>query len=169
MHSFRIRGLPARDFQDLFQLSEADLERRHARRLIANGGGYPCRISLTDAAQGDAVILVNYEHHRVASPFRSSFAIYVRAGEQTFDAVDQVPEQLRKRMLSLRGYSEDGMLLRAELVEGSQLETGIETVFTESAVAYIHAHFAKPGCYAALIERVSVSAVSRVTRNGVTV
>jgi hypothetical protein len=153
MHSFRIRGLPAGDFEDLFQLSEADLERRHARRLIANGDGYPCRISLTDAAQGDEVIVVNYEHHRVASPFRSSFAIYVREGEQTFDAVDQVPEQLRKRMLSLRGYSEDGMLLSAELVDGSQVESAIDELFAASGVAYIHAHFAKPGCYAALIER----------------
>jgi hypothetical protein len=153
MHSFRIRGLPARDFQELFQLSDADLERRCARRLIANGGGYPCRISLTDATEGDEVILVNYEHHPVASPFRSSFAVYVRQGEQTFDAVDQVPDQLRKRMLSLRGYSAEGMLVTAELAEGSQLETAIDTVFAAKDVAYIHAHFAKPGCYAALIER----------------
>jgi Protein of unknown function (DUF1203) len=151
--SFRIRGLPARDFQELFELSNAELERRCARRLTASGSGYPCRISLTDAAPGDEVILVNYEHHRVASPFRSSFGIYVREGEQTFDDVDQVPDQLRRRVLSLRGYSEDGMLLDAELIDGSQLEAGIYSLFADSDVAYIHSHFAKPGCYAALIER----------------
>jgi Protein of unknown function (DUF1203) len=151
--SFRIRGLSARDFQELFELSDTELERRCARRMTATDGGYPCRISLTDAAPGDEVILVNYEHHRVASPFRSSFAIYVRKGEQTFDAVDRVPEQLRRRVLSLRGYSEDGMLLNAELVDGSQVEAGIDSLFADSDVAYIHSHFAKPGCYAALIER----------------
>ena len=57
MHSFRIRGLPADDFQALFQLGDAELAQRHARRMIADGDGYPCRISLTDAARGDEVIL----------------------------------------------------------------------------------------------------------------
>ena len=48
----------------------------------------PCRISLTDATPGDELILVNYEHHAVASPYRMRFAIYVRQGERTFDAID---------------------------------------------------------------------------------
>ncbi|HEY8540045.1 MAG TPA: DUF1203 domain-containing protein [Steroidobacteraceae bacterium] len=153
MTSFRIRGLPAHEFADLFALSDAELERRNARRIIADGDGYPCRVSLTDAAPGDSVILLNYEHHRVASPFRSSYAIYVREGERTFDACDVVPDQLRRRMLSLRGYDRNGMLRQAELVDGVHLEQGIETLFASEDVAYIHAHFAKFGCYAALIER----------------
>ena len=53
-------------------------------------GPRPCRISLTDAKPGDELILVNHEHHAVASPYRMRFAIYVRKGEQTFDAVDEV-------------------------------------------------------------------------------
>ena len=46
---------------------------------------YPCRISLTDAKLGEQVLLVHYEHHAVSSPFRSSYAIYVRQGEKTPD------------------------------------------------------------------------------------
>ncbi len=153
MNSFRIRGLPAEDFSHLFALSDAQLEVRNARRMMANDGGFPCRISLTDATPGDQVILVNYEHHRAASPYRSSFAIYVREGEQQFDAVDEIPHQLRKRLIALRGYDRAGMLCRADLFDGRELEAGIESVFAQTEVAYIHAHFAKPGCYAALIER----------------
>jgi hypothetical protein len=153
MSSFRIRGLPADDFKHLFQLSDADLSARHARRMVAKDGGYPCRISLTDATPGDEVILVNYEHHRTTSPYRSSFAIFVRPGEQTFDAIDEVPVQLRKRSLALRGYDDSAMLRTAELIEGSDVEAGIAALFADPKVAYIHAHFAKPGCYAALIER----------------
>jgi hypothetical protein len=153
MNSFRIRGLPAEDFSHLFALSDAQLEVRNARRMMANDGGFPCRISLTDATPGDQVILVNYEHHRAASPYRSSFAIYVREGEQQFDAVGEIPQQLRKRLIALRGYDRAGMLCRADLFDGRELEAGIESVFAQSEVAYIHAHFAKPGCYAALIER----------------
>ena len=153
MTSFRIRGLPAGDFTGLFQLSDAELEARQARRVIAENGGYPCRISLTDATPGDAVILVHYEHHRVSPPYRSSFAVYVREHEEHFDAIGEVPAQLRKRTLALRGYDAAGMLRNAEIVEGRELEAGIASTFADSQIAYIHAHFAKPGCYAALIER----------------
>ena len=153
MNSFRIRGLPAHEFSDLFSLSDSELRARHARRMIAEDAGYPCRISLTDASPGEEVILVNYEHHRTASPYRSSFAIFVRPGEQTFDAIDEIPAQLRKRLLALRAYDAAGMLRTAELLEGSHAEAGIAALFDDPRVAYIHAHFAEPGCYAALIER----------------
>ncbi len=153
MNGFRIRGLQAQQFAHLFALDEAQLAQHSARRMIARESGFPCRISLTDAAAGDPVILVNYEHHAVDTPFRSSFAIYVREGEATFDAVNEVPAQLRKRLLSLRGYDREGMLRTADVVDGQRLESGIEAIFSDEEVAYIHAHFAKPGCYAALIER----------------
>jgi hypothetical protein len=52
--SFRITGLPAEDFAPLFGLSDAELAQRGTVRRIADGRtpGYPCRISLTDAAPG---------------------------------------------------------------------------------------------------------------------
>ena len=93
MH-FRIQGLPAESFAHLFTLSDEELARLGAVRRIADGPR-PCRVSLTDAEAGDELILVNYEHHPVASPYRMRFAIYVRRGEETFDAIDAVPEQLR--------------------------------------------------------------------------
>ncbi len=101
--AFRIRGLPAEDFAHLFALSDADLAAQGGVRRRPNHGA-PCRISLTDAAPGEEVVLVNYEHHAVDSPYRMRFAIYVRAGEETFDAVDEVPAQLRRRTLAVRGF-----------------------------------------------------------------
>jgi len=112
MNNFRIRGLPAQHFTHLFAMNDAQLEQHSARRVTASDRGYPCRISLTDAAVGDSVILVNYEHHSVETPYRSRFAVYVREGEQTFEAINEVPVQLRKRLLSLRAYDESGMLRR---------------------------------------------------------
>jgi len=150
MH-FRIRGLPAEEFAPLFALSDEALKARGAVRRIADGPR-PCRVSLTDAKPGDELILVNYEHHAVASPYRMRFAIYVRAGEKTFDAVDTVPEQLRKRTLAVRGFDAAGMMTGWELIEGTDLEAAIERQFAGPA-SYLHVHFAAPGCYAARIER----------------
>jgi hypothetical protein len=152
--SFRITGLPAAEFADLFTLSADGLRARRAVRQIADARlSYPCRISLSDAELGEHVILVNYEHQRANSPYRASHAIYVREGEVTYDAVDEVPDQLRRRMLSLRAFDGDGMIVGADLVDGTVLETSIATLLADKRAAYLHAHFAKYGCYAARVER----------------
>jgi hypothetical protein len=151
--AFRITGLPAERFADLFTLSDEELAARGAVRRIVDRTGYPCRVSLTDAEPGDEVVLVNHEHHPVDSPYRMRFAIYVRKGEETYDAVDEVPEQLRKRMLAVRAFDANAMLVGHELVDGRELESAIERHFANPASSYLHIHFASPGCYAARIDR----------------
>jgi hypothetical protein len=150
--NFRIRGLDAAQFSHLFALSDAELVAQGAARKIADGPA-PCRVSLTDASPGDEVILVNYEHHAVESPYRMRFAIYVREGEETFDAADLVPDQLRRRTLAVRGFDDKAMMTGWELIEGIWLEEAIERQFAEPLTKYLHIHFAAPGCYAARVER----------------
>ena len=99
------------------------------------------------------MILTNYEHHAVDSPYRMRFAIYVRNGEQTYDAVDEVPEQLRTRSLAARAFDNDGMMVGWETVDGAALEGAIERLFAEPRAAYLHVHYAAPGCYAARVDR----------------
>lgn len=149
---FRIRGLEARQFAHLFGLSDSELAAQGAIRKIADGPR-PCRISLTDATPGDEVILVNFEHHDVASPYRMRFAIFVRRGEETFDAVNTVPDQLRRRTLAVRGFDDRGMMTGWELIEGTWLDEAIERQLGNPAAQYLHVHFAAPGCYAAKVER----------------
>jgi hypothetical protein len=150
--TFRIRGLDAGQFSHLFALSDAELAAQGALRKIADGPS-PCRVSLNDATPGDEVILVNYEHHAVESPYRMRFAIYVREGEATFDAANAVPDQLRRRTLAVRGFDENGMMTGWELIEGIWLEEAIERQFADPRAQYLHVHFAAPGCYAAKVER----------------
>lgn len=154
MH-FRIRGLPAEQFAPLFALSDQELAEKGAVRRIADARepGYPCRVSLTDSKPGDALILVNYEHHAVDSPYRMRFAIFVRQGDETFDAVDMVPEQLRKRTLALRAFDAAAMLVGHELIDGAKIEAAIARLFADPRTAYLHVHFAAPGCYAARVDR----------------
>jgi hypothetical protein len=149
--TFRITGLPAEDFTHLFELSDAELAAQGAVRRTADGP-YPCRVSLTDASAGDELILVNYEHHPVDSPYRMRFAIYVRKGEETYDKVDEVPQQLRTRTLAARSFDADGMMVERELVEGTALEGAIGRLLANPRAAYLHVHFAAPGCYAARVE-----------------
>jgi hypothetical protein len=153
--SFRITGLPAEDFAHLFALSDQELAARGAvrRNADARTPGYPCRVSLTDSRPGDEMLLVNYEHHPVSSPYRMRFAVYVRKGEETYDAIDEVPEQLRIRTLAVRAFDTDAMMVGWELIDGHQLEASVERLFADPRAAYLHVHYAAPGCYAARIDR----------------
>jgi Protein of unknown function (DUF1203) len=151
--NFRIRGLDAQQFDHLFALSDVELAKHGAVRRIADGPR-PCRISLTDSKPGDELILVNYEHHPVSSPYRMRFAIYIRSGEETYDAVGEVPDQLRNRTLAVRGFDAAGMMTDWEIVEGTHVEAAIERQLANTAADYLHIHFAAPGCYAARVDRV---------------
>src|ERR1700754_1360062 len=114
---FRIRGLPAEDFTHLFKLSDAELAAQGGVRRAA-GGKYPCRVSLTDSQPGEELLLINYEHHPVASPYRMRFAIFVREGDRTYDKVNEIPEQLRSRVLAVRSFDANGMMVDNRLVDG---------------------------------------------------
>jgi hypothetical protein len=151
---FRIQGLPAEQFVPLFSMSDTELAKHGAVRRIADNRerGYPCRVSLTDSKPGDELILVNYEHHAVASPYRMRFAIYVRPGEQQYDTVGEVPDYLRGRTLAVRAFDDSGMMVGWELAEGDALESTIEKLLSEPRAVYLHIHFAAPGCYAARVE-----------------
>jgi hypothetical protein len=108
---------------------------------------------LTDAKPGDELLLLNYEHHAVDSPFRMRFAIFVRRGEETYDRIDEVPEQLRLRTLAVRSFDVDAMMVDCDLVDGRALEATIDTQLADPRAAYLHIHYAGPGCFAARVER----------------
>ncbi len=118
------------------------------------GRAIPAGSALRTREPGDELLLVNYEHLPVDSPYRMRFAIYVRKGDRPYEAVGEVPEQLRKRMLAVRGYDGQGMMTGCELVDGKAVEGAIDRLFTKPDAEYLHVHFAAPGCYAARVERV---------------
>jgi len=150
---FRITGVSPEPFEHLYGLSEAELAAYRARRVIAGESGFPERIELRDATPGESLLLVNFEHQDADTPFRSSHAIYVREGATETWTGDHVPQVMRKRLLSLRAFSADGMLVDADVIDGADAESLIDRQLGNPHVAYIHAHYARPGCYAARIDR----------------
>lgn len=152
---FQISALPVEPFAPLFAFSDAELARHRAVRRVADAKpGFPCRVSLQDAEPGETVILLNFEHLPADSPYRAAHAIYVRQGAvQARPAVDETPALFRTRLLSLRAYDQAGMMTAAEVVHGSVLEPALEAMLADPAAAYLHIHNAKPGCYAARVDR----------------
>ncbi|GAO38565.1 hypothetical protein SCH01S_16_00840 [Sphingomonas changbaiensis NBRC 104936] len=152
--TFRITGLDPEPFLDLASLSDERLAERGVVRRVSDGTGFPCRVSLEDVAAGERVLLLNYEHQPAPTPFRSSHAIYVREGERRrFDRVDDVPALLRSRLLSIRAFDSAHMLVDADVVEGEAAAEAIERFFATPDTDYLHVHYARPGCFAARVDR----------------
>jgi hypothetical protein len=153
--NFQIHALPSEPFAPLFALSDDALRAHAIRRVVADAsGGFPCRVSLQDATEGERLLLLPYEHHSVDTPYRASGPIYVRENAiPAQPAANEIPLLLRRRMLSLRGYDAKGMMRSAEVVPGVEIEAAIARIFAIDRIVYLHAHYALPGCYACRVER----------------
>jgi hypothetical protein len=153
--NFRIQGLDPEQFRPLFGLSEEKLTENGARRVTVDSKpGYPDRITLTEAEIGESMLLLNFEHLPVETPYRSRHAIFIREGAGiAFNAVNFIPEVIRSRVMSLRAFDSNGFMLDADVIEGSKVEELIDKLFENDAVDYVHAHYAKRGCFACAIHR----------------
>lgn len=149
-----IAALPEK-FQHLFAMNEAELANLGARRMtVDHKPGFPCRVSLQDAEIGETVILTTFAHHEVNSPYQSSGPVFVRERVPAASmAINEVPDMLKERLLSIRAYNESGMMVGATVVEGQATETVIRQFFEQIEVAYLHVHNANPGCFNCTVER----------------
>ena len=153
---YRITGLPADQFAELQRATDDELRRRGVERHIVDElNSAPCRISLQDAEIGEEVLLLTFQYQAVASPYAASGPIFIRrSATQTFDAINVIPDQQRRRLLSVRAYDARDTIVDAEVAAGTELETLIERFFADPRVAYLHIHNARPGCYACRVDRV---------------
>ena len=152
--TYRISGLSPDHFAPLFEMDDAGLAARNARRVTATADrGFPCRISLADARAGEELILIHHVSHDVATPYRSAYAIYVRPDVAAATFRDELPPVFEGRSLALRAFDKDGMLQSARLVGPGDADGAIRDLFAGDATHYIDAHNAAYGCFAARIER----------------
>ena len=153
---FEISALEKDEFSHLFGLDDETLAKHGARRMkVDSNPGYPCRVTLKDAEIGETVLLLNYEHLAVDTAYRSSHAIFVREGASTRSPiVNQIPDQLKSRLLSIRAFDADGMMVDADVVDGTGCEPLIQRMLDDRRVDYLHIHNARRGCYAARVDRV---------------
>jgi hypothetical protein len=151
--TYRIDGLSPEPFARLFEMSDAALAGRNARRAVADGPGYPCRISLEEAEVGEELLLLNHVSNDVETPFRASHAIFVRRGVEPGAYVDSVPPLFEPRTLGLRGFDSAGMLSGALLALPGEADAKIRALFERPEIASIHVHNAALGCFLARAER----------------
>ena len=60
---------------------------------------------------------------------------------------------LARRLLSIRAYDANWMMTDADVIEGADLAARLDAWFADDAVASIHLHTARRGCFMAAAER----------------
>ena len=152
--SFRVLGLSPDQFRPLFDMSDAELRGLGALRVIADDPLMPCRVSMEHAELGEELLLLNFEHQPANTPYRATHAIYVRkVAHQAFDAVDTIPEVLASRLLAIRAFDAQHMMIDAEVCEGAHAAEMFERFLANPRARYLQVHNARRGCYAARVER----------------
>ena len=152
--TYRITGIDPAPYRHLFGLSDDELADYGVVRMTVTDPTYPCRVSLTDRAVGESVLLLNHVSHDVTNPYRASHAIFVTEGiEEPAEHIDKIPPVFEKRVLSLRGFDKDGMMADAILTQPGEADAGIRRLFENPGIDMIHAHNATRGCFAAKITR----------------
>jgi hypothetical protein len=154
--TYAITGLPVEPFQPYFGLPDEDLAKLHIVRMTADQPvGFPCRVLLEDAQPGDTLLLLNHEYQPAETPYQGRHAIFVNeraTAPRTF--VDETPPVLTvRKAISIRAFDEVGMMIDADVVPGAETEALILRLFANPAAAYLHAHNAGRGCFAARIDR----------------
>lgn len=154
--NFQIKSLEFKKFEYLFNLTDIQLIKINAKKLVVDESpGYPCRISLEDAKIGETIIAMSFMHHDVDSPYKSSGPIFIRQNSATAKInINELPKVLENRHLSLRAYDSKNMMVNALTVQGNDIGNKIQYLFADNIVEYIHIHNANPGCFSCSVDRV---------------
>jgi len=152
---FQVQPLDYGQFSSYFSMSDDELAGMNAARMtVTETPGTPCRVSLSDAEVGEEVILVSFNHLATASPYQAKGPIFIRKNAKPANlSPNELPTMLRSRILSVRAYSAAGFMNDATVVPGSEIDAVIDSFLDDRETAFVHIHFAKPGCFACSIVR----------------
>lgn len=155
MSTFRLVGLAADNFEPFFAMTDGELAALGARRVVADESpGFPCRVSLVDAEVGDDLLLLPFEHLSARSPYRASGPVYVRArARRAVLEPGEIPPYVTRRLMSVRAYDAGDMMVEGLVCEGADVRPHLERLMADAAVAYVHLHNAKRGCFSCRAER----------------
>ncbi len=152
---FVVTGLSSEPYRHLYGLSDRELAAHGVKRYVADETpGFPDRIEMRDANLGETLLLLNHVSVEQDTPYKASHAIFIREGaEQTYRGENEIPDVMFSRLLSLRAFDAEGMMIDANVAKGEEIKLVIERFFENPQFSHIHAHNAVRGCYSGRIDR----------------
>lgn len=124
---------------------------------VISDEGFPCRRCLQDGTPGETMLLLPYNPFPSIpspSPYAGPGPIYVHREPCTpYQCDGSVPDQQRRRLLAVRAYDKDHMMVDCAVVQGTELKGKAGELLGGDGVSFLHVHYAGPGCFAVRIDR----------------
>ncbi|OOQ84161.1 hypothetical protein PEBR_31596 [Penicillium brasilianum] len=127
---------------------------------VTHHNAFPCRNCLQDGLPGEEMLLLHYNPFSpspssgCASPYTVPSPIFIHRNPcPKYQCDGSVPEQQRKRLLAVRAYDADQMMVGFAVVKGEELGQKAEELFEDEGVRFLFVYYAGPGCFAVRIDR----------------
>jgi Protein of unknown function (DUF1203) len=125
----------------------------HAIVSADSPGSSPCRHCLRWAQPGERVILFPYAAIPSGHPYSETGPIFVHADEcQRYSATNEYPADFRNGRV-FRAYDSKYNIIEAEIVNGSEPETVIESLFQNPDTAFVDVRSVTHGCFTFRVQR----------------
>ena len=121
---------------------------------ITAEGGEPLRCCLTDAVNGEPLVLFGYQPSLPQSPYRELGPVFAHADQCEGAALtDAYPTAWRGRPQVLRAYDPRGWIRDALVHDGSEPEAAIDGLLSDPGVTLLHSRNVAHGCFMFVVTR----------------
>ena len=125
----------------------------HALITVDSPGSSPCRHCLRWAQPGERVILFPYAAIPSGHPYSETGPIFVHANEcQRYNPTNEYPTEFRNGRV-FRAYDSNYKIIDAEIVDGSEPEAVLQSLFQNPDTAFVDVRSATHGCFTFRVQR----------------
>ena len=125
----------------------------HELITVDSPGSSPCRHCLRWAHPGDRVILFPYAAIPSGRPYSETGPIFAHADEcERYSATNEYPADFRNGRV-LRAYDSNYNIIDAQVMDGSEPEVVIESLFQNPDTAFVDVRSVTHGCFTFRVQR----------------
>ena len=150
--SFRIVPLPTEIAEAARRAVKADAA-DHVLITVDSPQSAPCRHCLRWAQPGERVVLFPYASIPSGHPYSETGPIFVHANEcQRYSATNEYPGDFRSGRV-FRAYDSNYNIIDAQVMNSSQPEALIDTLFQNPDTAFVDVRSVTRGCFTFRVQR----------------
>ena len=150
--TFRILPLPT-EIAEAARHAVKEGASDHAIVSADSPGSSPCRHCLRWAQPGERVILFPYAAIPSGHPYSETGPIFVHADEcQRYSATNEYPVDFRNGRV-FRAYDAKYKIIDAQIMNGSEPEAVIESLFQNPDTAFVDVRSVTHGCFTFRVQR----------------
>jgi hypothetical protein len=138
-----------------YQAGGADANGQVPERVLAEGGGNPCRHCLRMVPEGAGMLILAHRPFPAPQPYAELGPIFLCADACERGGGEEMPEILASPDYIVRGYGQDDRIVYGTggVVPTAAIAGRAAELLADPKVAYVHVRSARNNCYQLRIDR----------------